>query len=103
MQPFPGDGPPGRLTGAVPGDWNDEWIASGRRYMPRESMNRIGRVVALRDGIGGQTADLVPAPEDRARQRAGETCFQAGERAAAVPPQPAGDEGSQGPRDRCVP
>jgi hypothetical protein len=72
VQIFPDDESVERLIGAILCEQHDEWIASERRYMSRESMNQIGRVVALRDDIDGRTADLVPAPKDWALQRAGE-------------------------------
>ena len=43
---------------------SDEWIASERRYMSQESMRQIGKVVAHRDDIDGQTGQLVAAPKD---------------------------------------
>ena len=51
---------------------SDEWIASERRYMSQESMRQIGKVVAHRDDIDGQTGQLVAAPKDWALQRARE-------------------------------
>jgi transposase-like protein len=50
VQLFPDDESVIRLVGAVLCEQNDEWLASERRYMSRESMGRIGE------------AEPVPAP-----------------------------------------
>ena len=72
VQIFPNDESVARLAGAILCEQNDEWIASERRYMSQESMRQIGKVVAHRDDIDGQTGQLVAAPRDWALQRAKE-------------------------------
>ncbi len=48
----------------------DKWIASECRYMSRDSMWQIGKMVDCRDDVDGTTGELVPAPKNWALQRA---------------------------------
>ncbi len=61
VQLFPDDDSVVRLVGAILCEQNDEWLCVERRYMSKESMDMIGRVVAITEDDGSGYA-LVPAP-----------------------------------------